>query len=206
MGRSTGRSNTKSLISQGQFSINSPRVKDTKKEVALKEDNIKEVLVPDKVLDDQIGVTLYRPGNRDEMLEILGNGSVQNSTNEDVVERLSNYIEYSKNLFDWANQFGFASELAFTYPGQAMEPMPKSNYHGLFLSTVLDFNPNNLNEDYLNSFNKDIQEILFSSLPIKDKLAQIKLLIYPSRFYDLLANTASPLDGDPLKIAFRKNS
>jgi hypothetical protein len=211
MGRSQGKNKTaKILIGEGDGSFKAtfrPKQVGVQTE-DLKDDNIRQELVPSKVLHNQIGVTVYWSGNRDDLLEVLyyGNEVASKKTNKHVVDDLEEAVEEGGNLLGWAADSGLEKNLDFAYPGEKMKPMPKSDSHGLFLSAVLDFDPNNLDKDLLESFSQEAREVLFSNQPIKDKLSQLKKLLYPSRFYQVLAQMSKPLENDPLKIAFRKNS
>jgi hypothetical protein len=166
-------------------------------------DNVKGVLVPDMVSDYQLGVNIYWQNSREEILKAF---AYRDDKDKNIIQKFLEDIDNYNNLFSWASDMDFDEDLKLFFPGEKIEEMPKSSNHALFLSTVVDFRIDPLDYSRFVTLESDIKEILLSSKDTQEKLREIKSIYGHKYLIHVLGRYATrPLEGDPLKLAFRKN-
>jgi hypothetical protein len=165
--------------------------------------NVKKVAVPDFVSEYQLGVTVYWPTPREEVIKAFG--YLGDSRDKEVIEELMKDIDEYKNFLNWADEMSFFDEIYLNFPGEEMFKNPDNNRHALYLATVLDFRIDPLDHSNFVTLEKDTEEILLSSATLKDKLFRIERRYDRDYMISVISRFAKPLAGDPLKIGFGLN-
>jgi hypothetical protein len=160
--------------------------------------------LPPTVLDSQLGVAIFRPGNRydliDDFKEVLDFSNPYPGEKELinlVKQELSNY----QNIFGLINSWNLYGHVYFQYPGSKTATRPKSPTDSFFLSTLVKIDINHFK--YLaSSFLPKIGMAKESSLGhLLEKLQRLysKKEIINYALFDSVVD----LDPVPLEVSFK---
>jgi hypothetical protein len=219
MGRSQGRNKMASALLGGA----GLRFKDSQKDLRaerLKEidfnDNVyRDSPVPGVIGENQIGVSILWEGERGGLVFAMHPenddpfATYEDIDDQEIREYLIEQIEQQETPLFWANSWNLVEDFDIRFPGQESHSMPKTKDYAVFASAVLDFNEEQFKELALSYFadgSSQIDSILKSNLSFQEKLNQLEQHLSKPDILLLIRDSATPIYGRPLKVAFRKNN
>jgi hypothetical protein len=162
------------------------------------------VPLPETVLDNQLGISIFKPGRRVDLIDDLKRVVDFNSTypdDEEVISIIFSEIKNYNNILGLVNSWKLSGHIDFQYRGESTASMPPTPHYGLLIATVVEIDLNSFKNLAASSFPR---AQMLNDASLKESLTELKR-VYSNQeiIYYALFDSIVNLSPVPLKISFK---